>query len=84
MEKRTVVAPKHKIFNHKRYTLYPLYPKTKASAEALAEMLRKEQVVGGVKHVTRARVDRFGGGWAVYYWENQYYSKTKRKIVTRR
>lgn len=84
MGKRTVVAPKHKIFNHKRYILYPRHPTTKASAEALAKNLRKEQVVMGVKYITHARVAQFGDKWAVYYWENRYYSKTKRKMVMRR
>jgi len=83
MVKRTVFAPKHKIFNHRRYTLYPRYPKTKGDADELAKHLRKEQVVLGVKFIIDARVAKFGEEWVVYTWENRYYSKTKRKMMMR-
>lgn len=84
MGKRTVVTPKHKIFDHKQYVLFKWSPLTEKDARTLAKRLRNDQVVRGVRFRTDTRVAKFGDKWAVYTWENRYYSKTKRKMVMRR
>lgn len=84
MTNRTTLAPKHKIFNHKQYTRYPQYLKTKGDAEELAKRLRGDQVLAGVRFITNARTAKFGDEWAVYTWQNRYYSKTQRKMIMRR
>lgn len=83
MPKRTRFAPKQRVFNHKRYTLYPHYFNIKKNAEKHAKQLRADQVVMGFRFITNARAVKFGDEWVVYYWENRCFSKKRGRIVKR-